>query len=188
MEGPCTFESWYALLIRRHFEKVVARHLQSKGYEQFLPLCPRSQGWLNRTFETDAPLFPEYLFCRFDVQDRLRILLVPGVMSVVGGNHPRPVAENELDNVRSVVQSGLAFEPYPFRYGGYKVRIEDGPLSGVEGMVVENRGSNRLVVSVNLLHRSIAVNIDSASFTPVPRAQGLENMPASITTAGSTTT
>src|SRR5437667_12182066 len=87
-------EQWYALQVRPRFEKVVALHLQHKGYEEYLPLYRKRQRWSGRVKEVDLPLFPGYLFCKFDVFRRLPILVIPGVMSVVGvGRNPLAVAE-----------------------------------------------------------------------------------------------
>jgi transcription antitermination factor NusG len=110
-----------------------------------------------------VPLFPGYLFCRFDPQNRLPILKTPGVIQVVGcSRQPIPVDEDEIKSIQALVTSGIPNQPWPFLKVGEKVRIESGPLRGLEGVVVEFRGNRRLILSVSLLQRSVAVEIDAA--------------------------
>lgn len=155
---------WYALQIRAGQEKSVSAGLRGKGYEEFLPLYPTSRHWSDRVKKVDVPLFPGYVFCRFDPLDRLvPVVTTPGVIRIVSfGRTPIPVAEAEIDAVHRVVQSGLAAEPWPFLSSGCRVAIERGPLTGLEGILTGFAGAHRLVVSVNLLQRSVAVQIDRA--------------------------
>ena len=161
-------QQWYALQVRPRFEKVVALHLQHKGYEEYLPLYRKRQRWSGRVKEVDLPLFPGYLFCKFDVFRRLPILVIPGVMSVVGvGRNPLAVAEEEITAVQNVVKSGLTYEPSGFITTGQLARVERGPLRGLIGVVLESRNNCRLIVSVNLLQRSVSVELDAADVMPV---------------------
>lgn len=157
---------WFALQVRSRFEQGVAEHLGGKGFELFLPLYKCRKRWSDRIKEVDAPLFPGYLFCRFNPQDRLPILKTPGVIQIVG-THRTPVAVNELEieAIQKMVASGMPNQPWPFLAAGDRVRIDSGPLSGLEGILVEFRGNHRLVLSVTLLQRSAAVEIDSAFVT-----------------------
>ena len=109
----------------------------------------------------DAPLFPGYVFCRFDVLKRLPVLVTPGVIAVVGrGRVPLPVDDSEIAAIQTVVASGYRAEPWPYLELGQRIRIERDALAGLEGILVNFKGSHRIVVSVSLLHRSVALEID----------------------------
>ena len=155
--------------------------LRGKGYEEFLPLyCSRRQ-WSDRVKHIDLPLFPGYLFCRFDPQDRLvPVLTTPGVIGIVGaGKTPIPVAEEEIEAVRKVLRSGLAAEPWPFLGIGSRIYMEDGPLTGLEGIITNVDKTYRLVVSVSLLRRSVAVEIDREWARPILPGTGRPAVPMS---------
>lgn len=158
---------WFALQVRSRFEKNIATLLRGKGYDPFLPLHKCRRQWSDRLKEMELPLFPGYLFCRFDVQARLSVLATPGVFLVVGGRSPVPVDDCEIAAIQKIVASGLPGQPWPFCQVGARVRIEHGALSGLEGIVVNFKGRHRLVVSVTLLQRSVAVEIDEAWLSPV---------------------
>jgi transcription antitermination factor NusG len=163
---------WFALRIRSRHEGRVAVALQSKGYEEFLPLYRHRQRWSDRIKETYRPLFPGYVFCRFDVNKRLPILVTPAVMLIVGsGKTPLPVDETEISALQSIVKSGLRAQPWPFLQVGQRVRIDQGVLQGVEGILIGLRKPHRLVVSVTLLQRSVAVEIDEEWAVPIPRSR-----------------
>jgi len=151
----------------RH-EMSVAEHLQGKSYEWFLPLYKARRRWSDRVKEVSSPLFPGYLFCRFNPHDRLPILKTPGVTQIVGYNHvPVPVDEHEIEAIRRLIASGLPNFPCAFLQVGSKVRIETGALRGLEGMLTELKGKRRLVLSITLLQRSVAVEIDSDAVSVV---------------------
>ena len=150
---------WYALQVRPRFEKIIASTLLSKGYEGFLPLYRHRSRWSDRIKEVELPLFSGYMFCRFDINKRLPILVTPGVIQIVGiAKTPYPVDDNEIAALQSIVISGLQTEPRSYLNIGEKVRIEIGPLAGVEGILTSIKGSKRLIVSVNLLLRSVSVD------------------------------
>lgn len=154
---------WYALKVRASHEARVAAHLSGKGYELFLPFYKCRRRWSDRVKEVEAPLFPGYLFCRFNAQKRLPILTTPGVIQVVGCNRsPIPVDDSEIDAIQRFIASGIPNQPWPFLQVGDRVRIESGPLRGLEGILIEFKGKHRLVVSVNLLQQSVAAVLDSA--------------------------
>jgi transcription antitermination factor NusG len=112
-------------------------------------------------------LFPGYIFCSFNPAARLPILVTPGVIQIVGtSNQPAPIDETEITAIRTAVHARLPTEPYPYLKVGQKVRLEDGPLWGVEGILLAFKGRHRLVLSVSLLQRSIAVEVDHAWVTP----------------------
>jgi len=159
---------WYALHVRTRFEKVVARNLQGKGYEEFLPLYRRTSNWSDRKKVIELPLFPGYVFCRFDAKQRLPILTIPGVNSIVGiGKTLMPVEEREINDIRAVLNSESQCEPWPFLQVGQRVQVEHGPLTGTQGIVTMVKNTCRLVISVNLLQRSVAVEIDRGSLKPI---------------------
>ena len=158
--------AWFALQVRAQQEKSVADRLSGAGYELFLPLYKCRRRWSDRIKEFALPLFPGYLFCRFNLLDRLPILKTPGVIQIVGSNRvPTPVDEAEISAVQTLVASDLPNQPWPFLAVGDRIRIESGPLRGLEGILTACKGSHRLVVSVTLLQRSVAVEIDSAYVT-----------------------
>ena len=159
---------WFALQVRTRYEAGVADQLSRQGYDRFLPLYKLRKRWSDRNKEVDAPLFPGYLFCRFNPQDRLPILKTPGVIQIVGfKTGPAFVDEAEIRSIQTLVAAGVPHQPWPFLAAGDRVRIESGPLLGLEGILTEVRRSYRLVLSVTLLQRSVAVEIDSASVTAI---------------------
>jgi transcription antitermination factor NusG len=166
-----TNAAWYAIQVRPRFEKVVAKHLEYKGYEEYLPLYKSRRRWSDRMKEVELPLFPGYIFCRFDIHNRLPILIVPGVLSVVGiGKVPVSLSHEEISSIQQVVQSGLQYEPWAYMKPGQIVSVERGPLAGLEGTVIEVKSNYRLIVSVPLLQRAVAVEIDQDCVQPVKDA------------------
>src|ERR1700723_291826 len=160
--------SWFALQVRGRQEFNISENLASNGYEWFLPLYKSSKRWSDRIKQVDSPLFPGYVFCRFNPMDRLPILKIPGVIQIVGFNRQLvAVDEDEIRAIQALVASRIPNHPCPYLEVGDKVRIESGPLRGLEGLLVEFQGHRRLVLCVTLLQRSVAVKIDSASVTPL---------------------
>jgi transcriptional antiterminator NusG len=155
----------------RH-EGLVTDHLSGKGYEWFLPRYKCRKRWSDRVKETELPLFPGYLFCRFNPQDRLPILKTPGVTQIVGYNRiPVAVDENEIEAIRALVSSGVPNFPCAYLDVGSRVRIESGALRGIEGILTDLKGKRRLVLSVTLLQRSVAVEIDSDAVSVIHSSQ-----------------
>src|SRR3989442_14631254 len=160
---------WYALYVRQRYEKIVTSHLVGKGYEVFLPTYQSKRHWSDRIKVIEMPLFSRYIFCRFEFQERLPILTVPGVQFVVGfGQTATAVDPIELNALRLAVDSGLPCEPWPFLKVGHRVRVENGALAGLEGFVLDVKKSYKLVISLNLLNRSVAVQLDRDSVKPIP--------------------
>jgi transcription antitermination factor NusG len=160
---------WYALQIQTRLGNIASSALRGKGYEEFLPLYRSRRRWSDRVKHIELPLFPGYLFCRFNPLERtLPILSTPGVIGIVGaGKTPLPVAEEEIAAIRTVIQSGLAAQPWPYLGVGSRIYMEDGPLAGLEGIITNTDKVYRLVVSVALLQRSVAVEIDREWVRPV---------------------
>jgi transcription antitermination factor NusG len=166
-------DSWYALQVKPRFEKHVTGQLSGKGYETFLPSYVAKRKWSDRVKSLSLPLFPGYVFCRFDVHSRLPILVTPGVMSVVGvGKTPAPIEDTEMLAIRQVIDSGVPAQRWPYLNCGEMVRVESGPLEGLTGIVVRMKGTEHLVVSVSLLMRSVSVEIDRDSIRPLGYAKG----------------
>jgi transcription antitermination factor NusG len=152
---------WFALRVRPNFEKTVAMSLRNKGYEEFLPLYQARRRWSDRYRTLELPLFSGYLFCRIDLRHRLPVLTTPGLLGIVSsGKIPLPVNDVEVAAVQSVVRSNLAAQPLSGLAVGERVRIEAGPLRGVEGVLLRMESSYRLIVSVTLLHRSVSVKVE----------------------------
>lgn len=165
---------WYALRIQSRLGTVASTTLRGKGYQEFLPLYCSRRRWSDRIKEIELPLFPGYLFCRFDVSDRLMpILTTPGVIGIVGaGRTPVPLDDEEIEAVRAILRSGLAAQPWPLLSVGSKVYLERGPLAGVEGIITNTDKVYRLVVTVSLLQRSVAVEIDREWARPLADGMG----------------
>jgi transcription antitermination factor NusG len=136
--------------------------LTQRGLETYLPVCRVKRRWSDRTKIMDQPLFPGYLFGRFHLNDRVRVLQAPGVKQILGiGNTPAPISAAELDNLRKLVAANPVMVPWPYLQAGQRIRIDRGPLAGVRGFVVRaGEESLRIVVSVDLLQRSVATEID----------------------------
>ena len=172
MEIENVRHAWYALRVRSRHENTVALHLQARGYEPYLPLYKSQRHWSDRLKEIELPLFPGYVFCHFNLLNRLPILSVPGVVHVVGvGKTPVAIDEFEIAAIQTAVKSGLPRQPWPFVEIGHRIRIEFGPLRGVEGILLGFRGHQRLVLSVTLLQRSVAVQVDDAWVRPIFQEQ-----------------
>jgi transcription antitermination factor NusG len=160
-------QQWFAVRVRSNFEKPAAEALRGRGYEEFLPVYRALRVWPTRIREVEVPLFPGYLFCRFNPADRLPILTTPGVVHIVGvGKTPSPVDNEELAAVRRILDSRLLAEPWPFVNVGERVLVVHGSLNGLEGIIVSLKKNCRLVVSVTLLQRSVAVEIDRSWIQP----------------------
>lgn len=163
-------DRWYAIQTRTQHERVVAEAIADKGYEEFLPLFRRRKRVAGTIREVEEPMFPGYVFGRFDVTRRLPILVTPGVRGIVGsGKVPIAVDDGEIEALRVVGRSGAETRPWPFLRIGQWVRIDHGAMQDLEGILVAVRKQHRLIVSVTLLERSVAVDIDEAWVTPIER-------------------
>lgn len=173
---------WYALYTRYQHEKVVADLLARKGFETFLPLYTAVHRWKDRVKTLTLPLYPSYVFLRGGLEPRLAILTTPGVIGIVGfAGRPGVIPQTEIEAVRRVIDSSLKAEPHPFLKCGERVRVVGGPLGGIEGILVRKKSFYRLVLSVELLQKSIAVEIDAWMIEPVGQPQ-LGSVPARVAT------
>jgi len=159
---------WFAIRVKSQYEKITAAVLHNKGYEELAPMYRSRRYWSDRVKELDLPLFPGYIFCRFDPLHRLPVLTSPGIVCIIGvGKTPVPVDDGEIARIQAIVSSGALAYPWPFLRVGQKVTITRGPLLGVEGFLVSLKNEYRLVVSITLLQRSVAAEIDRDCVEPV---------------------
>ncbi len=164
----CASLPWYALRVRSKREGITSDHLAAIGREVFSPTYCGVKQWSDRKKQVQSPLFPGYVFCRFDVQQRLPILTSPGLIAIVGvGKVPMSVPDTEVEAIRTILRSGVFAQPWPFLTVGQKVEICGGPLSGVDGILVNFKDSYRVVVSINMLQRSIAAEVEGQWLRPV---------------------
>lgn len=158
---------WYAVYTRSRHEKTVAEHLVQKSVEHFLPLYQTVRKWKNGRFEVRLPLFPGYLFVYIPLQERLKVLQVPGVVQLVGSSGvPLPLPQAEIETIRDAMTKGLQAHPHPYLKVGSRVRISSGPLEGLHGILLRKKGKLRLVVSVDLIMRSISIDVDESEVEP----------------------
>jgi transcription antitermination factor NusG len=161
-------EHWYAIRVRSRFEITTSTALRCKGFEAFLPTYRDSRRWSDRVKPLDIPLFPGYVFCRFQVSDLLRVLNTSGVVHVVStGARPSPVDEMEIASVRAICATGLPAVAWPQVTEGQRLIVSRGPLKGTEGIVVEVRDHFRLVAAISLLQRAVAIELEREWITPV---------------------
>jgi transcription antitermination factor NusG len=165
---PC---DWFALKVRSKAEGLTEGALRGQSYETFLPTYTECRRYSDRIRKVQAPLFPGYLFCRLDPGQRLPILTTLGVQYIISFNGvPAPVDESELAALKRVAFSNNAAKPWPYLRTGDVARIEFGALAGLEGQLIGEKGSDFLVLSVSLLQRSVAVQIDRAWVRPIQTA------------------
>lgn len=167
---PCVdLHPWYGIRTLSNHEGVAAIVLKGKGYDPYLPLYKlRRRRADNVVVQSERPLFPGYVFCRFDAKKRLPILMTTGVLSVVGfGKEPAAIPDDEIETVRAVLRAGFAAEPCAYLREGQRVRVTSGSLEGVEGILTKKKNQTRMVVSVTMLQRSIAVEIDGERLATV---------------------
>jgi len=169
-------EPWFAIYTRHQHEKTIAQVLTAKGLQVFLPLYNSTRRWKDRSVQLSLPLFPCYLFLRGMVERRLQVVTTPGIVSILSVNgEPAVIPESEIEAVRKAIELGNRVEPHPFLRTGDRVRVIAGPLQGVEGILIRKKNLYRLVLSVELLERSAAVEVDVSSVERV--ASGRHNSP-----------
>jgi transcriptional antiterminator NusG len=155
--------SWYAIWTRSRHEQVVRDQLERKGFEAFLPTITKWSRWKDRKKQIEWPLFPGYCFVRFDGIDRLPIVKCDGVVTIVGNEgYPSPIPAHEIDGIRQLIESELAFDPCPLIKEGMMVEVKAGPLKGVVGRLVRKGSRARLVLSVDLIGQAVSVEVDAA--------------------------
>ncbi len=151
-------KQWFAVRTKSNREQITAGSLTGQGYETFLPTF-QSDKTRSPERMTRRPLFPGYLFCRFDFRQRLPILQTTGVVHIVSiGNVPAPLRDDEIESLKIVIESDAELDRYPSLIAGQLVRLTEGPLAGAQGIIVRS-GGKLLVVSITLLQRSVSVSV-----------------------------
>lgn len=159
---------WYAAYTRANHERRVADQLAERGVEHFLPQYESVRKWKDRKVRLQMPLFPGYVFVHLALQNRLNVLHVPGVACLVGfGGRPVAVPEEEFAKIRGFLKKELCAEPHPYVKVGRRVRVRSGPLEGMEGIVLRRKNGCRLVISIELIQRAMAVHVDLADVETV---------------------
>lgn len=159
---------WYVAQTCAHHEKRISEQLGLRGIENFLPLYERISQWKDRRVCLQVPLFAGYVFVRLALREQLRVLQLPGVAQLVGfGGLPSALPDNEIEGIRNSLKLRLRAEPFSYLAVGQRIRIDRGPLQGVEGILVRRKNCLRLVLSVALIQRSIAVEIDAADVSAI---------------------
>ena len=159
---------WYAVWTRSRHEQVVRTQLDEKQVAAFLPTMTRWSRWKDRKKQIDVPLFPGYVFARFDPGERLAVLKCSGVVSIVSFNgEPAPVPDHEIESIRTLVASTLPYDPCPTIKTGTLVEVSHGPLKGVVGRLTRKGSQARLVLSVDLIGQAVSVQVDAADVKAV---------------------
>jgi transcription antitermination factor NusG len=159
---------WFALVVPHQHERRTGQSLEWQGWETLTPQYRSRRQWSDRIKEVELPLFGGYVLCRFSLAERMRVEDTPGVSRIVGfGGGPMALADAEIAAIRCMLDSRLPLLPWPFLKAGDRVRLERGPLKGMEGVLIQIKDSFQLVVGVELLQRSIAVQVDPATVVPL---------------------
>jgi transcription antitermination factor NusG len=161
-------QPWYALAVKHQHENAVTKGLRETGFDALLPLYKSLRKWSDRTKQIEVPVFPGYVFANFPLDDRVRVLRIPAVRSIVSFNgKPATLTPAELAGLRAAVDSKLPLRPWPFLKPGDLVRIDRGPLKGLEGTLVQEKDCLRFVISVEMLQRSVAVEVSPDMIVPL---------------------
>ena len=170
--------NWFAAYTNSHHEKRVAAHFGERQIESFLPLYSVLHRWKNRCeVDLDLPLFPNYVFVHIDPSDRVRVLEVPGVLSLVGfGRTLAPLSDFEIEALRSCVGQ-RNIEPHPYLVIGERVRIKAGPMTGMEGVLVRKKSHFRVVLALDVIMQCVAVEVDADDLEPAAKDAGRAVLP-----------
>ena len=159
---------WYAVYTNARHEKRVVEYLGGRLVECYLPLYKSVRRWQDRRKEIELPLFPGYVFVKIAYRSRLQVLTAPGVVQIVSfDGKPAPIRENEIEALRHGLPCTTSFEPHPYLTVGKHVRVRSGPLSGMEGILIRRKDGFRLVLSIELIMRSVAIEVDEADVEPM---------------------
>jgi transcription antitermination factor NusG len=170
--------SWYALYTRHQHEKMADQILTNKGFNTFLPLYATTHNWKDRRKSLTLPLFPCYVFLKGGIERRLQILTTPGIYGLVSSaGQPAAIPEIEIEGIRRVVESGARVEAHPYLKCGNWVRVKNGPLTGIEGILVRKKNISRLVLSVEILGTAAAIEVAAFQVEEVngPRLRDCSN-------------
>ena len=165
--GVALQSRWYATHVYSRHEKQVVAQLQERNVDCFLPVYRSVLRWKDRRKELDLVLFQGYVFVHLDLKDRLRVLQLPGVVRFVSfGGQPAPLPDGEIETLSNGLANGIRAEPHPYLKVGHRVRVKYGPLAGAQGILTRRKDKYRLVLSVDLIMRSVAVEVDEADVEP----------------------
>jgi transcription antitermination factor NusG len=166
--AECLEERWYAAQTCAKHEKSVLDQLSQRTVEAYLPVYSSVRRWKDRRVRLELPLFPGYVFVRLALRDRLQVLQTPSVVRLVGfGGQPAALPDQEIDKLRQGLACDMRLERHPYLKVGRRVRVRSGPLEGLEGILVRRKNASRFVISLDLIMRSVAVEIDVAELAPV---------------------
>lgn len=158
---------WYVAYARPRHEKHIAHQLEQRGIRSLVPLYTSVRRWKDRRKRLELPLFPCYVFVQIPVQRKLELLRLPGVVDLISfQGKPVAVLHSEIENLQSLTASTMA-EPFPYLQSGRRVRVRSGALEGLEGIFVRRRGQSRIVLSVSLIQRSVAIEVEDADVEPI---------------------
>jgi transcription antitermination factor NusG len=168
---------WYAVYTTVRHEKVVAQQLEQRSVEAFLPLYRSLHRWKDRRKLVELALFPGYVFVKIAIEERIRVVQVPGVVHMVSFNGKFPaLPETEITALRSGLQNNFYAEPHPYLRIGKRVRVVRGPMAGAEGILTRKKDKYRVVISIDVLMRSVAVEVDGADLEAIGSSRvGLSN-------------
>ena len=166
---------WYAAYTAANHEKRVATQLSARSVEHFLPLYESVRRWKDRRVQLELPLFPGYVFVRLALRDRLQVMEIPSVARLVGFNRtPTPLPDGEIEALKASLEGGVRAVPHPYLKVGRRVRITSGPFEGLEGILIRKKNELRFVISLDMIQRSILLQIDSTNLEPLAQGAGQE--------------
>ena len=167
-EHTLSEQRWYALTVPYQHERQTEKALQSRGLETLLPVYRSRRQWSDRVKDVEIPLFAGYVLCHFDLNDRIHVMDTPGVARIVGfGGMPAALEDSEIGSIQQMVLSKLPLAPWPYLKAGDRVRVEHGPMRGQEGTLVRTKDSLHLVINIDVLQRSVAVQVDREAIVPI---------------------
>jgi len=167
-EHTLSEQRWYALTVPYQHERQTEKALQSKGLETLLPVYRSRRQWSDRVKDVEIPLFAGYVLCHFDLNDRIHVMDTPGVARIVGfGGMPAALEDSEIGSIQQMVLWKLPLAPWPYLKAGDRVRVEHGPMRGQEGTLVRTKDSLHLVINIDVLQRSVAVQVDREAIVPI---------------------
>jgi transcription antitermination factor NusG len=166
---PCSAPHWYAVYTNPRHERCVAQQIEQRSIVCFLPLYRTTRRWKDRRKELELALFPGYVFVHLVLEDRLRVLQLPGVVRLVSfQGRPAALPEAEIEALRRRLAAGGRVEPHPYLCAGRRVRVTAGPMQGLEGIIMRRKDRCRVVFSLDLIMRSMAVEVDESDLEPLP--------------------
>ena len=162
LQSECCEKRWYAAYTSANHEKRVAEQFAVRDVQHFLPVYESVRRWKDRRVTLQMPLFPGYVFVCMALRDRLEVQQVPGVAHLVGfDGTPAALPDEEIEALRASLERGVRAEPHPYLTVGRRVRLKSGPLAGMQGILLRRNGNFRVVISIELIQRSLIVQVDA---------------------------